>query len=289
MYRSGILLFILLAGCSGATPPAMDTSTVTPAPIPSETWTPTPDSRLPAGITVTGGVTDPWLVTTRSTKLLSRAGYARNITEETRYANGTIKWRREQVTRVGDNRLLAVETHHGRDRPGWPFASADRVEMYREHRDDPTRARSYWAVTKNGETRYEELDGIGWANSRTLFQLLSRFDTHVTGQAVRNGAVVYRIELESRGEPKQMKYADRTERARNVSLSMLVDSTGIIREWRIAYTTVNEEMELRYIRTERVSDIGSTVVSRPTWVNQFRGRGTPTPIAAGSQSSGAEP
>lgn len=289
MCRVGVILLILVAGCSGGGPAATDATSITPAPVPSGTVTETQDSRLPTGVAVAGGITDPWLVTTRSAELLSSTTYTLHIVEETRYANETVQWRLERVVRVGHNRSLTVETHVGHDRPGWPFANADRFEVYTEHGEDPTGARSYWAITEAGKTRYEELDGVGRANSRTLFQLLARFDTRVTGRAVRNGTILYQVEAKPRGEPKQMKYADRTERARNLTLGLLIDRNGVIHEWRVAYTTVDDGSEVRYVRTERVSDIASTVVTVPAWVDTLRDEETPTPVAAGSRSSGAEP
>lgn len=290
MHRVGVVVLLVLAGCSaGLGPTGTETAIVTPAPVPSETASQTPEPRLPAGVTVAGGITDPWLVTTRSAEQLAGTNYTRSIVEELRYSNGTPRWRLEREIRVGADRSFTVEIHRGHDRPGWAFASADRLAVFTAHTESPARTRSYWAVSEDGNTRYEILDGVARANSRTLFRLLSRFDTRVTGRTTRNGTLLYRIEAEARGAPRQMRYADRTERARNVTLAVLIDPDGVIHRWRVAYTTVEDGTEVRYTRTERVTDIGVTTVPMPDWVDRLRDGRTPTPVAAGSRASGAEP
>lgn len=289
MTRVALVLLVVLAGCSGISGPApTESGTVTPAPIPSSTATPMADqARLPDGVSVVVGITEPWDVTIRSAELLSNQSHTIHVREEARYANGSLRWRLDRIRRVADTRTYTIERHHGHDRPGWTFAGMDRVEIYTTDGRDPTAARAYWALTDDGETQYATFDAVGRSNRRQLFQLLSRFETRVTGRVTRHNTTMYRVEAESRGEPHKMKYVDRTERARNVSLSLLIDRRGLIHEWRVAYTVVADGREIRYVRLVRVTNIGTTTVDRPAWVSQLQAE-TPTTPDANPGASGAD-
>ncbi|MFC7139199.1 hypothetical protein ACFQMA_05020 [Halosimplex aquaticum] len=57
---------------------------------------------------------------------------------------------------------------------------------------------------------------------------------------------------------------------RNVSLTVRVTGEGVITRWRLAYDATLTNQTVRVTREARLTDIGSTTVRRPDWVDTAR-------------------
>lgn len=134
-------------------------------------------------------------------------------------------------------------------------------------------------LTINNTTRYsmtppEQYDPervrplVPSPNSGTVFLLFSVVETNVTGQGDRNGTRVYRVEGHELAQPAVFASAEGVEDVWNVTLEGVIDSRGVVLQYRLEYDATLGGRPVHVELTGRHTDIGTTTVTRPEWYDQ---------------------
>ena len=257
-----VAALLVVAGCNvPASDPAPDTATVTPAPVPESTAT-GPEVFAPG---VTGdGVTTPTRLARAHARTLEATSYTVNQTLVQRFDNGTLRSRYVTHARFAPEQgrfrasLQQVDREEG-----------DRVRRRTRRFGDGERA--YVANTEANDTTYRLLrypDGEprppssvyvrNLTNSGTIERLFTLVDTRTVGTFTENGTRYARVRS---SEPAALPPLQ------NVTLVATISERGVVAQYRVEYDVV---------RTGRVeativvsyTDLGTTTVDRPAWVDR---------------------
>lgn len=269
-----VAALVVLAGCgavfgdsSGGGEP---TSTVTPMAVPTDEPTPEPtpgpNTTITPGLTGAGIENATALVATHSARLRNTSFVTR--TNTTRLAaNGSVVFSQTSTLRAGSpgsSASFASELNGS----SWPSSRvATPVRTAAWSNDGPLLLNQTYA---NGTSRYDRIDSPGLRASATGLGLqfalepLGTANTSVT-ELERNGTTLYRVS----GRVRDIERG-------NVSARLLVDSRGIIREYRTVRETAFDENVSRIVTERDFSAIGTTdAPERPSWVDEALNRTTP--------------
>lgn len=249
----------VLAGCpAGGSPDAAGDSveTVTPAPVP------TTARPLPPGVTG-DGVSTPTLVDAH-VRRLGATSYTLSVRRRVTTANGTASvFERTRFVAAG------AETYAGR---------------YNRTVENPvvvlsTRAVEYWTAGTGYATRHREQGRVVYAawstvgrpirdvdRSRRLARTLATFDLRVTGRTT--GAVV--VSGRQPGSASTLTTPPFVTDPHNATLTARVTTDGLVTDWRYAYDGHVGQREVRVVHDVQVTDVGTTTVVRPAWVDEVR-------------------
>lgn len=272
-HRLLVAALVVLVGCSGPADTAPPTETVTAAPVP----TADPPVRLAPGVTV-GGVDDPVALAVAHRTALGGTTVTVRLEASRRYANGSLRWRRTATERV-DATGRPVRSHYvgefegtpryaGRSPEFGPFPDATRVERY--------------SVGERGANRYRLRSGETWSvvgPSRParlldpgLVPLFWAVDTRTTGVETCGGTTCYRLEGDGVADRATLDRAfvgGETVDLRSVSVVALVDSRGVVHEYRLSFTAVEVDGTVIHGRESvRFTGVGETSVDRPAWYDE---------------------
>ncbi|MFB6117013.1 hypothetical protein [Halosegnis sp.] len=273
-----VAALLILAGCSAPTgAPASDTetATVTPVAVPETTATERQGVLAP-GIT-DEGVADPGRLANAHASRLATVSYTVNQTLVQRYANGSLRSR--YVTRA----RFAAE-------PGRFSATVHQVErennqlVERSTRRFGDGERAYVADSEGNQTSYrlirypgggprdpEDVYIRNLTNAAAIERLFTLVDTETVGQFTENGTRY--VKLRS-GKPTTVPPL------RNVTIEAIVSEHGVVRSYHIEYD-VTRDGQLEAVVVVSYSEIGSTTVERPAWVDRVDANTTATSTPAG--------
>nr|WP_264822408.1 hypothetical protein [Halocatena marina] len=101
----------------------------------------------------------------------------------------------------------------------------------------------------------------------TLFQAV---DTKVINHTTNNGTTLYRLTSTEIADPTQLDWHESgMKKFRNLTFHAVIDSRGVVHEYRLAYTATltetNPSTSVRVVSTTRYTKMGSTTVDRPSW------------------------
>jgi len=250
-------LLVLLAGCGGFAGNGEPTRTLTPAEVPTETATETPEPRLAPGMTE-AGVVDPVSLAAAHATTLRKTAYTAvwNASEWTR--DGTLRYRTTTSARVGtaQRRYHYVNTNvrNGTTRRVERWSDGDRA-LVRSANGTVTVARG-----RDGQSLSpEQALPIDLTAERGIERVFQAMETRVVDRTQVNGTTHYRLEGEGIQEPNLTPL-------RNASLSAVVDERGVVHRYRLAYTTTRGGETVRVVAVVRFREIGTTDVERPSWV-----------------------
>lgn len=299
-----LVVFVMVAGCN-AFNGGSEMPRVAPKDVPTAEPTQTPVSRLAPGLTLYG-VVDPHALSQAHDAALNNTSYTylESVTKE--YINGTLRARQTVTTRVVDpiGRFYTIVT---KDLPRVPSPA---THLRFEYWSDGTGM--LVARTVGSNTTYQKFPAnranVEISNSKQLSTLFQAIDTRVVNRTTRNGTTLYRLEATQITDPIALfeltnifttpKTATMYENQRNVTFYALIDSHGLVHEYRLAYTktlvTNGRNVTIRTIISIRHTNVGSTTVERPSWygtvmnqsqTNRTTAEASPGPFAPVSVSS----
>lgn len=258
MRRALVALAVFAAGCSGALGGGTPSATVTPAPVPSATATPT--SPLP-GVT-DGRLADPWALASAHRSALSGTSYTRTRVERLVVGNAT-RWTIASRTRVApDGRAHTVIVPEGPARPPTVLSGTTRIERY------VGESATWVAVRRHGErrvTRYPQ----GFAISRPqLYPVLASVRVRVAGRERMRAGVRYRLAGAGVRDEGLLRTAAGHREAVEPRLSATVTPRGVVRAYEFTYrvATPPSTAPRRFVHEFRIRKVGETSVSEPGWV-----------------------
>jgi len=249
--RVVLALALVLAGCAGVGN-AGAPETVTPAPVPTDA------TRYPPGVGA-DRLSAP-VVARAHADALAGTNYTVHIRQTVR-TNGTVIRNTTHVRRVG----VGGDRYSGRFR----------------YRDEQYEWRSttvgYWTNGTVVATRTGDPEGpvrLRWwsLNGSTFIPDPSQSERLRATVAAVDLAVVASdpdgVTLAGRGFDERDHHITplAVTRTRNVSASMRLSQAGIIRTRRISYDARFRNESVRVIRRTRVTAVGATTVSQPSWV-----------------------
>jgi hypothetical protein len=261
---------IVLSGCSGTFGNGTSTPTVTPAEVPPVEST----EALAPGLTE-AGIDDPVALVGAHERVLRNASYTVSADIDERFASGELRRRK-----AANGQYAAGTT---------PYRL--RVELAGTALPEPVPYRTtVWsdgerglkAVTRNDTTRYLAVRDLrpGFAGSRTLYALGPAEENNLQSLfAAADRGTVERIERNTTGPARYRITTDRFSRPNlsairpptaieSAAFSAVVDSRGIIREYRLEYSGEIDGRPVHGVERVRFTDIGTTTVERPPWSDE---------------------
>lgn len=269
-----IATLVVLAGCSGllgptgsATGPVAETAGTESATTGSTTgsnggWGTTTgaDERaaLAPGLSE-DGVTDPWDLAEAHANVLRNASYTVSSAETNWYANGSLAGQTASTTRFGSNGSAAFSN---RVNPGSGMASPDGVRRYDAWSNDSAAfSRSELANGSVEYTRLPELPILGDPTGRdSLYGIYASYEFDVVDRFDRNGTTYYRLVSTGVTDANAGRFS-------NASVAVLLDETGLVREYHVTGEQSVGSGTYHVDRTVRYTHVGDTTVERPGWID----------------------
>ena len=278
VYRLCVILLVVLAGCSGIGSNAGDTGgeateTVTPVPVPDA------DPERGASIGIDGsGVSDPWSLATAHGERLENSSYRLVSDQTVRYENGSLRSRYRIDLRLAANRtyLVTVRT----DGPAGPRLLGDPPAVSEFWSDGETYVRAFGASDPTYNEFRPTASGVGtwrfWASTGALDVPLS--PSGMIGESlgvvptrvgpIRSADGIDRYRVVDTGATETELPFPAASPARNVSLVAEVDRSGLVRRLELQYDGRIDGDRVTVSRSIVYSDVGSTEVRRPPWVDR---------------------
>ena len=252
-----LAMVVLLAGCGGSGDAGLETDTPMPTAEETPITTPTPslaDVSMPAGVSETG-------VTDRSALVQAHAdgldGVAATVEIDFRLT----------VDGEGQNVALRGKVTPGDDQ-GWMHVSTrDGVGTY--YTEGET---TYEKVEVGEETTYGTTDQVSaipsaprFGTDARLYDALSNANWTFDRVVSQDGALLLRYEATEVTLPDGVD-VDREDGSATADGVLLVGEDGIVRHVDIGLTVVTDTETVEYGLSISISDIGSTTIDQPDWV-----------------------
>ncbi|KTG09139.1 hypothetical protein AUR64_15190 [Haloprofundus marisrubri] len=256
-----VALLLLLSGCGGLF------GETTPTP-PSENRTNDSAKWLTPGLTSAGVENAETLARTHRDALRSQSRTT-TLTRTYRAENGTAVANTSSVTRAAAGRggQLVESEASGPARSRVAYFSDSTVVWY----DSSTSELATRTESDSGEIRYsyrqgnrERLPTPDGTYTERLYEVFSSTNLTVAPETVDSS--VHRLE----GSTSQLRLDG--EQLSNVTFTARVDYTGVVRSYELRYETDRGGLPVRVVERFRVSDVGSTDVERPDWVETAENR-----------------
>jgi hypothetical protein len=254
-----VVVLLLLSGCNAFTEmtagPA-ETPMVTPAPVPSQTSTPT-ESSLAPGLTKYG-LTNASVLLSAHAAVLRNTSFTVRKTVLLKYPNGTVAEQWVETIRVDGNTsyVVSVRTYSG-------SRETKRIETWH----GPNR--SIRKTVTNDSVSYSPS-----SHSGRVHQLWHPPDQRLSGafdpqhdplveRVHRNGTTLYHLENE-------YQYS-------NITISMYIEPHGVIRRYSVQKQPSDPSIPGVTLITGsiRTTNIGTTTVDRPAWYAEAINKTTP--------------
>lgn len=265
-----LTLAVSLAGCSGLVPGEDVRSGGGPEPTPAPV--PTDGESLPPGVTNDGIVVSS-LVDAHERQLEAR-GYTSISEQQVTGVNG-IMWESNHTRQVarGEQAFLGRVGHRVVE---FPLGELPDTYEYWSNGSVYASRRVLTTSSFYGWSRINQQEDI--EPSPLLARALRATTVRVIDR--ESGVLLRGTELR---RPATFPNSPYLQDPRNVSLSVRVTEGGVVTRWQLAYDATIENQTVRVRRVARISDIGSTTVRRPDWVDTARERietieGESTPV-----------
>ena len=269
-----VIALVLLAGCNAfgvaddSSQP--DTSTLTPASVPTDQPTPTPVPQLAPGITGSG-IENGTALTTAHRSILQNQSFVARVNRTILAPNGSVIRQMKGTAFVGSSKerfRLTTDQLRG--------------ILFEGRNATPVGYETWWTGNEyylktryeNGTIAYqllpsgENLTGYDLVYSQLgdLSYLQNTTKNVKVEQTAQNDSVLYSVQRVNRSEDQA-----------NVALQLLVTPHGVIRE----YSTISQrdfpEGNSKVINRVQLVRIGGSVPERPAWVDKAINRTTTTP------------
>lgn len=252
---------VYTAAPQGGESPAVSTPpTGTPTPV---LTTEGPSDVLAPGLTWEG-VVDPWNLSHAHANVLSNTSYSTSSASVRWTTNGSYASRSVGYVRVAEG----GRPFHAR------FGSAGDERTGRFEPDV-----EIWAETNTSYVRYGSGNGTHYrktgasqdpfrgsvTNWDTIYSRFSGVNTTTVEEIAQNGTIRYRVVSTSQPAPKLFSH-----RRSNYSLSTLVGPDGLVYRYQESFDLHGGDRTIHVTQTWRLSNVGSTTVSEPGWVETAR-------------------
>lgn len=259
---AGYGLHLAVSEQAGESP--ADASATTPTRTPVETATESPEQFAP-GLTE-AGVTDARALAGAHGDRLRNTSYTVVAVRTTWNENRSIHWTADSHARVGAGGSPVQFVWNTSGSP--PDSSTLRADVAIWHSDTHSFTRF---VDRNGTANYShsapqrDMLGSTPGSGTSIHSLLGAVNTTAVERIDAGDGTLYRVV--STSQPHSALF-DRSRS--NYSLSALIDSSGLVHRYRVSYD-VHEDGRTRHVtRTWRLSDVGSTTVEKPPWLDEAR-------------------
>lgn len=254
-----LLALVVLAGCHGLGGVETETPTVTPAPVPTASPTSTPVPTVAPGITADGTVAPAVVVDSHRTALADDS-YTATVRRTVR-VEGTVQQVTFARTWVANDSYRLVQ-YVNESRPGRvTTATEPAVDLWYNG------TAAFYRITDSTGTPYVRARDVDRETlpDPTFGPLLA--DLLAAGRFrvvdTTNGTV--RLAATDIENTRALAPVLGAERLHNVSLSVTVTPTGVVRSTRLAYDATSRDREARVVQRTRVSAVDATTVPVPTW------------------------
>lgn len=254
-----LTLAVALAGCSGLVPGEDDgggaATEPTPAPVPTD------GESLPPGVSDDGIVVNSLI--DAHERRLEAGGYTSVSEQRVTGVNGTM-WESNHTRQVasGEQAFVGRVGHRVVEFPLGEFP--DTYEYWSNGSVYASR-RVLSTSSFYGWSRIDQREDI--EPSPLLDRVLRATSVRVVDR--ESGVLLRGTELR---RPSAFPNPPYLRDPHNVSLTVRVTEDGVVTRWRLAYDATIEDRTVRVRRVARISDIGSTTVRRPDWVDTARER-----------------
>lgn len=275
------LLVVVVAGCSGLSPPAgvagTETGTLTPVSVPAQS-TPvggtsqstTPANQLAPGLT-TEGVTDPFaLADAHQTRLVNQS-YTRITHTTLAGPNGTLRVTHEVLRVATGGRTYHLTASSESDESYPVSAFAPQLEIW--YADGPALFR-----VGEGETVSYRVGTTGTlggpvgdiSGEDRLVGLYGTVDRWSVQPAI--GWDEPLLVLESREPPDDdvLRLPTLVENPRNAELELVTTGDGRVVSHRLRYDATFDGQPVQIVRRVRFVKVGTTTVTEPAWLEEAR-------------------
>jgi len=257
-----VLVLVVLAGCSGITGPSGETATVTPAPVQTPA-PPTPESNiLPPGVNGDGVVDVARLVRAHQT-VLTNQSYTWNARKHTSGRRGNPTGTDiEYVAHVANESTYRYWTNH---RIVWRNGRPRYLGNYSEFATSSARY-VYFEDTENN-TQYDRTSPAP-ARVRVGRMTLSAIERYLP--ATNSTVAVTRVD----GQPYYEIHGTGIDTpvapggVTNYTVEALVRPDGLVYSISVRYRIAAADRSRRVEYEYAYSQIGTTTVDRPAWVDQ---------------------
>lgn len=271
---------VALAGCGATVGPSdagttTPTATVTPTATATQTDTATSDDpAFPPGVTG-DGVAEPLALTNAHATVLGNASFAVTANTTERYENGRLRTRkRTTATFARSKDRYAIDHVVAGSEPSVMDASTGHLSAWADGEG------VYQRIVVGGSASYQHLrDANGnlrdpgaylladQIEEDRLYVLFSALDLSVE-RVTREGATRYRLTSGALSNPDAVASSFDLDGIDRANLTALVDSRGVVYEYRVEYVGSVENRTVRGIHEVRYDEVGSATVERPGWVDE---------------------
>jgi hypothetical protein len=271
--RLCLVVLLLLSGCNAFSGgETAETPLVTPADVPTEE--PRSVRGFAPGLT-RQGVVDPIALGRAHEAVLSNTSYTVLSKRTVRYTNGTVRMRETTTTQV----VTPAERYYMiREQSSETIDDVNYTSIKEAHWSDGTRV--LVAKSQQNNTTYKKYESSDrfyyisvFQRGRRFFDLFYAIDTHIASHTTRNGTTLYRLastEIIQTDHLPGIGYV--YKKPRNFTFHAVIDSRGLVHEYRLAYTVTltetNQPTPVRIVKTVRYTRIGNTTVERPPWYHK---------------------
>lgn len=277
-----LVILVCLAGCNALTgETTTEPPSITPAEIPTDD--PNATQRLAPGLT-NHGVVDPSALANAHEAVLTNTSFTRKGTMTKKYTNGTIRTQRVMTTRMvapKDRYYINVEEYgHNTNRYNQTpdnlsyWSNGERVFVASPSSKMNTTTYHHWESATPADLE------SGFIRGEMYSEWFQIFDTKVSNHTTHNGTTLYRVTATGIADPDRLtKIFPDTKQPRNLTFHAMIDSRGLVHEYRLAYTATltetNRPTPIQIVSGMRHTNIGATTVDRPSWYTTAN-RTTPT-------------
>jgi hypothetical protein len=266
---------VLFAGCSLFGAPENGQRTLTPVSVPATDVEASDDAPLPPSV-ARSGVADPTALVAEHRRTLLETSFVVVSNTTIVGANETL-WRSTVRVRVedGGERYHYVLESSASDSYRMS-APAERIEWWY---DGERVLERYQLGPDEVQFGYDADPSVGGpfqdpTDANRIFTLFAQVGGEPVGRTTRDGATLRRINGTAETAPVTLRHA---ASSREFAYNALVDSSGVVRSYRLSYRATFDNRSIRVHREVRFVAIGNTTVPRPAWYERA--------LAAGSAPS----
>ncbi|WP_444881622.1 DUF7537 family lipoprotein [Halocatena marina] len=273
--RLCLVVLLCLSGCNAFNGGSTETASITPAGVPTDD--PNATRGLAPGLT-NHGVVDSIALGDAHEAVLSNTSFTIHGKTTVKYSNGTLRRQGERTARVvnpRDRRYINVSIY-----------TQNKIRS-----DQKSTNNSFWSngervlvalsSSQTNSTTYQHFESRDpqypilkyHPQKERYYTLFQAVDTKVINHTTNNGTTLYRLTSTEIADSAQLiEYSMNVKIAqnpRNLTFHAVIDSRGVVHEYRLAYTATltetNPSTSVRVVSTTRYTKMGSTTVDRPSW------------------------
>ncbi|WP_438268366.1 DUF7537 family lipoprotein [Halocatena marina] len=265
--RLCLVVLLCLSGCNAFNGGNTETASITPAGVPTDD--PNATRGLAPGLT-NHGVVDSIALGDAHEAVLSNTSFTIHGKTTVKYSNGTLRRRIKTTSSLvpSQNRYYRKYNLYNPNRSG-----SNSIVLNRSTWAEDGQVLTATYSSKTNTTTYKNRSSFGYMKfprGEQYYTLFQAVDTKVINHTTNNGTTLYRLTSTEIADPTQLDWHESgMKKFRNLTFHAVIDSRGVVHEYRLAYTATltetNPSTSVRVVSTTRYTKMGSTTVDRPSW------------------------